>query len=288
MTNELMEFDKLESALVRVGREFEYPATPAIAARVLEDLLAAPDPTPRNWQRLLAPIAIAVVLALALLFAFSPARDAVGQFLGLRGLQIFYLTPTPEPTNVPIVAPTVVPNTANDVTATMTPRPTMTPTAPAFTQCCETTLAEAQRRASFALLLPPNKTPSKVYYQRIFDDGEQVILVFGNPDNPEFTLYQAHRWVYGKMIGKGLSEQTVLSETDVNGERALWFSGAPHIVVMIDQFGNRSFEMERVVEANTLVWETGGPDRGIIYRIETLLTLEEAKKFAEGLEEVRR
>lgn len=286
MTNELKEFEKLESALLRAGREMEYPATPAIASRVREELLPWQQPARRNWLRLLVPIAVAIIMALALLFALPNARDAVGQFLGLRGLEIFYVTPTPAPTDLPTSAPTVMATPGIEPTASVPPRPTMTPTTSAFVQCCETTLAKAKRRASFPLLLPPNQTPGKVYYQQIFEDGEQVIMVFGDPENPEFTLYQAHRWVYGKLIGKGVGSQTLLSETDVNGERALWFSGAPHMLVMMDQFGQRSFEPERVVGENTLVWETGDMDRGIIYRVETNQSLERAREFAEGLKEV--
>jgi hypothetical protein len=80
MTNELMEFEKLESALLRAGRELDYPATPDIAARVREDLLRSSSLGSRNWLRLLVPAAVAIVLALALLLAFPTARDAVGQF----------------------------------------------------------------------------------------------------------------------------------------------------------------------------------------------------------------
>lgn len=280
MTNELKEFEKLEGALLRVGREMDYPATPAIAARVRDELLVGPPGARRNRLRLLVPLAVAILFALALLFALPTARDAVGQFLGLRGLEIFYVTPTPAPTNLPTSAPTAV------STPGVAPRPTMTPTTSAFVQCCETTLAEAKRRASFPLLLPRNRIPGKVYYQRIFDDGEQVIMVFGDPENPQFTLYQAQRWVYGKLIGNGMGDETLLKETEVNGERALWFSGAPHVLVMMDRFGRRNFQPERVVDENTLVWETGDMDRGIIYRIETNQPLERAREFAEGLKEV--
>lgn len=286
MTNELIEFEKLERALLRAGREMEYPATPAIAARVRDELLQAPTAPARNWQRLLVPIAVAIVLALVLLLALPTARDAVGQFLGLRGLQIFYLTPTPEPTKTHTPAPTLAGMAATRTAPAATPRPTMTRSLNPVEQCCETTLEEAVRRASFDLLLPPGQMPSRVFYQRIFEDGEQVIMVFGDPENPEFTLYQAHRWVYGKIIAKGLTGQTTLDETEVNGERALWFSGAPHVLVTMDRLGRQNFDVARTVDANTLVWETGDLDRGVIYRVETRATLQEARDFAQALVEV--
>jgi hypothetical protein len=152
-------------------------------------------------------------------------------------------------------------------------------------------LADAQARARFKLLLPPNETPSRVYYQNIYDSGEQIVMIFGDPENPCFTLYQAQRWVYGKMIGdtygKSVGPQTLLSETTVNGVRALWFSGAPHLVMMLDARGEPIYETQRVVDANTLVWETHNVYDGIIYRLETKLSLDEAVRFAESFQEYR-
>ena len=108
-------------------------------------------------------------------------------------------------------------------------------------------------------------------------------MVFGNVEQPRFTLYQAQRWIYGKLIGKLAGGGTVLSETSVDGERALWFSGAPHIVMMLNASGEPIYESERTVDANTLVWETGDEDYGIIYRIETKLPLTDTVRIAESL-----
>ena len=296
------EFVKLENALMRAGRAMEYPATPPIAARVRGELTRdalprAVVPT-RNWARILIPLAAAIVLALALLFAIPNARDAVAQFLGMRGLRIFYATPTHTPS-----PPTPLPTNEGGESSpspsgggargegTATLRATATPTIKPFTLCCETTLADAQKRARFRLLAPRGEMPSKVYYQRIFTEGEQVVMVFGDPENPRFTLYQAQRWIYGKMVGelygKGVSSQTVIGETFFNGHRALWFSGAPHIVMMLDASGKPIYETQRNVDANTLAWEIGDSDLGIIYRLETKLSLHDATRFAESLEEYK-
>ncbi len=301
------EFEKLENALLRAGREMEYPATPAIAARVRTALTREVSSSesvvmPRNWWRVLVPLAAALILALALLFAIPNTREAIGQFLGLRGLQIFYVTPTPTalPTLTPRPSPTAAVTSVGETLnppmtetprATATPRPTRTPTAQPFTLCCEMTLAEAQRRARFNLLVPPNEAPSKVYYLDIFNNGEQVVMVFGDPKNPRMTLFQMQRWVYGKIVGrvfeKQVPPQAVIDETQVNGERALWFSGAPHRLVVLDQYGEPVPGSARTVDANTLVWETGDEDRGIVYRIETKAALKEAVQIAESLQEVK-
>ncbi len=296
MTNE---FERLENALVRAGRGMEYPATPPIAARVRNELTREVSPRAfvptRNRARILVPLAAALILALALLLTIPATRDAVAQFLGLRGLRIFYATPTSPPT--PLLqgegsATRVHPSPAGSegtqtLLVTATPRPTATQTIQPFTLCCETILHDAQQRARFKLLVPPDELPSRVYYQNVFDNGEQVVMMFGDAQNPRFTLYQAQRWIYGKMLGKELNEHTLLGEAQVNGERALWFSGAPHVVVMLDARGEPIYQTRRTVDANTLVWETGAEDDGVIYRLETKLSLNEAARFAESLQEYR-
>lgn len=294
---ESTDFLKLENALLRAGRELTFPATPAIASRVRAELAASPralrnvadERVPqRRWWRVPVAVAAALILALVLLLAFPTAREAVGQFLGLRGLQIFYVTPTPtalptttpRPTEAGFVATSSARRTA---TATRTPPPTKTPTGLPNKVCCEMTLAEVQQRAHFKLMLSPNETPSKVFYQNFFNEGEQVVMVFGNSATPRFVLYQAQQWVYGKVLGKMLGETTVLSEMEFKGGRALWISGAPHVVLMLDAQGNPNYETQRTVNANTLAWETDDDERGIIYRLETTGTLEQALKFAEAL-----
>lgn len=293
MTNANYEFEKLENALVRAGREVNFPATPPLAARVREEVSRAPareeemrrTVRPRFWLSLTA----AMLVALGLLFALPGAREAVAQFLGLRGLRIFYASPTP----------TVTPTAASSLAATVpasvaitpvpqvkaTPRPSTTPTIHPPALCCETTLAEAQKRARFKLLVPPGPPPDRVYYQNVFDNGEQVVMVFGDPASPRFTLYQAQRWIYGKLVGE--QSQTILQETVVNGNRALWLGGAPHLLVRLDANGQPMYETQRAVDANTLVWETGNDYDGIIYRLETKGSLNDAVRFAEALTEAK-
>lgn len=288
------EFERLETALFRAGHELAYPATPALASRVRLELTreTSPAPRPRHWARLLLPLAAALILALALLFAFPDARDAVAQFMGLRGLRIFYAAPTPtaEPTFTPRPSSIAGALTTPFVPVTATPRASATPTIKPFSLCCETTLQDAQHQARFKLLVPPNQAPSKVYYQNVYNNGEQVVMRFGSPQNPLFTLYQAQRWIYGKLVqgggvGKEVNSQTLISETTVKSARALWFSGAPHLVMMLDARGEPIYDTRRVVDANTLVWETGDDHDGIIYRIETTLPLDQAVQIAESLKE---
>jgi hypothetical protein len=212
---------------------------------------------------------VALGLAIALLLAFPETRNAIAQFFGLNTIRIIPITPTPTPQI----------STPNPQMPTAPPQPTATPR----TQCCETALAEAQARAKFKILLPPNQTPSRVHLQNIFDQWQQAILIFGDPNNPTFTLYQAHNAAYGKLIyaNKGVGPGTVIAETKVGELRALWITGEPHILIYLDARGQPVIDTERVVDVNTLAWERIA--QGLTYRLETKQSKEEAIRFAESL-----
>lgn len=266
---ELHEFQKLEQALIDAGRAIEYPRTSDLAARVRAELN---DELRRERPRLpagarLRPVwlvALAIIAALALLLIIPETREAIAQLLGLRTIRIIETTPTPLP-------------------PAATPAPTSTPGVVPFKQCCESTLAEAQQRADFKLLLP-NEEPSRVFFQdQVFGRGsepQQVVLVFGDPDRPRFVLYEAHYWLYEKTLTR---RGTVISETQVNGQRALWLTGEPHLLVTLDRSGQPQIDFERPVNANTLIWEVRRPDNEVTYRLETALSLAEAIEFAESL-----
>jgi hypothetical protein len=268
-------FTKLENALIDAGRSIEYPVTPDLALRVRLQLQADRSRRlvrPRLRLRPAFSIIIAIVLALALLLAIPETRAVIAQLLGLRSIHIIEVTPTPK-------------------MARVTPPPTPTPGVVPFNQCCPSSLPEAQRRAGFKILVPPDESPSQVFFQdQIFgagSDAQQVVLVFGDPHHPRFVLYEARSWVYEKVVGifaKQVDAGTVITETQVNGQRALWLTGAPHILVTLDQSGNPILDTERPVNANTLAWEVGTIDTGVTYRLETALGLEEAIKFAESLQ----
>jgi hypothetical protein len=270
---ELDEFQKLEQALIEAGRAIDYPSTPHLAVRVRAELYGElrsdRSRQPDRPLRRLRPawiVALAIIAALALLLIIPETREAIAQLLGLRSIRLIEATPTPQPPSA-------------------TPGPTPTPGVVPFKQCCESTLAEAQQRADFKLLLPPDEEPSHAFFQdQVFGRGsapQQVVLVFGDPDRPRFVLYQATRFLYGKVLPR--DSGTVITGTQVSGQRALWLTGAPHILVTLDRAGEPQLDFERPVNANTLIWETGDFDTGVTYRLETTLSLAEAIEFAESL-----
>lgn len=271
------EFQKLEEALIEAGHTIEYPRTPDLAARVRGELKTdRPGQLDRARLRPALLVVLAVVAALALLLIIPETREAIAQLLGLRTIRLIETTPTP-------VSQLQIPATAT--MAPLTPASTPTLGVVPFRQCCESTLAEAQQTARFKILLPPGEQPTRVFFQdQIFgrgSDPQQVVLIFGEPDQPRFVLYQAVRYLYGKMVPR--DSGTVITETQVSGQRALWLTGAPHVLVTLDRNGEPLISTERPVNANTLIWETGDRDTGVTYRLETPLSLAAAIEFAESL-----
>src|SRR5512135_910454 len=170
------DMDKLEQALVQAGRDLHYRLTPMLAARVRASLAGGERTRPRLYLRPALLLLAAVLLACGLVAVFPETRDAIAQFLGLRTVRIIPITPTP-----------VVPS-AQPPIPTAAPSPTLEPGA----QCCRTSLVDAGVRSRFRILLPVAETPSQVYLQDLpnFGAAQQVILVFGDPDAPRFTLYE--------------------------------------------------------------------------------------------------
>lgn len=264
---EQREFEKLESALIDTGRSITYPPTPRIVGNVRQ--LLQTDRTGRPTRSIFRSrrfaIGLAAILLVVALLLIPQTREVIAQILGLRTIRLIEATPTPavSPAPTPGVAP--------------------------FRQCCPSTLAEAQQRANFRLLLPPGEAPTQVFFQdQVFGRGsepQQVVMIFGDPDRPRFVLYQAHYWLYEKLLTgeTGVKRGTLITETQVSGQRALWLTGAPHLLVTLDRNGEPVIGWERPVNANTLIWETRDSPGEVTYRLETTLGLAEAIEFAETL-----
>ena len=95
------EIAELEQRLGRLRAEIEWPATPDMAARVMERSVAPVIATRRPWfQSRWAVAAAVLVLALAALVAYTPSRDAIANWLNLHTIitRVNQLpTPSPQP-----------------------------------------------------------------------------------------------------------------------------------------------------------------------------------------------
>jgi hypothetical protein len=251
--------ERWEEVVQRTAEEFVYPPTPDLTEAVAQRL---GQQSSHRWSaKQLMWTAAAVFLAAALAISLTPqARAAVLELVRLGAVRIFQMEIPPVPS-----------------AATRTPAPTPVDGVSVLDLAGKTTLEDAQRRAGFALRAPAYPEdlgrPDYVFYQ--FLQGPAVILVWLADDNPavvEMSLFQLGP---GAMVHKG--EPLVLTETSVNGQRALWTQG-PYLVIT----GNNQWDFRRLIDGHVLIWT----EAAITYRLETWLSMEEAVRVAESLVEL--
>jgi hypothetical protein len=206
-----------------------------------------------------------------------PARAAILEFIQIGVVRIFRA----EPTNaVPIFAPTAqFPMTALPITATSVPSTPSSSLIPLLQNIAgETTLAEAQKKVKYPILLPTYPPdlgqPDHVFVQDT--GGAMTVLVWLDPNQPDRVLMSLHfippdSWAIKKM------EPTQIQETTVHGQRAIWATG-PYPL----RLTNGDIDMRRLVEGHVLIWAEGD----VTYRLETEVGLDEAVKIAESLKPI--
>jgi hypothetical protein len=99
-----------------------------------------------------------------------------------------------------------------------------------------------------------------------------VVLVWLEPNDPSRIRLSLHQFGPGTFAEKGAPK--VIQATEVNKQPALWTEG-PYMV----QVRNGNYVTRRLVEGHVLIWEVGE----ITYRLESELTLEEARQIAESV-----
>ena len=253
---------ELERQLTQLGRELDWPATPDLASTVTARL---PAPAPARAQRaLLRPagfrrsLAIAVVGMLVLaggVFAAVPSvRDSVLEFFGLQGATIERREELP-------------------------PIPDLRPLALGE----RTTLAAAADESGFEPLVPRAAgSPDAVY----IDARNAVSLVYGpRPGMPEsrgtgvgLLVTEFRGDVAPEYIGKFAPEATRIEELRVDGERAIWMEGSPHLFVYRDAEGEFVDETLRIA-GNVLLLERGP----LLIRFEGAFDLARALELARSL-----
>lgn len=249
----------LESMLEQAPGSFPYPPTPDLAPAVMRRMQA-------RVPRRLALAAVALLVVLAGLLAVPEVRAAVLEVLRIGAVRIFLGEPT-APARSPLVV-TATPQTQTPAVVL----PTATPWTVGLG--AETTLAEAAAQAGFAVRLPAYPAdagpPDQVFVSSA--DGPVAILVWLEPTDASRLRFALFEIGPGAFFGKG--EPQSFEETQVNDARALWITGA-HEIYDLTRTGGAS----RLVEANVLIWE----ERGITYRLETWLDMNEALCIAESL-----
>lgn len=269
-----------EAQLRSIANRMEYPRTPdiagAVSARLRQPtrprLISKPFVSARA-RRLAWSLTMALIL-LSSLMLIPPARAAILEFIQVGVVRIFRVEPTP------VVTPQSVPPAQMPMTAT--PVITATPQAliPLLERLAgEVTLEEASARVSYPILLPSYPAelgqPDRIFVQDA--DGPMTIMVWLDPQDPGEVRMSLHflppnSWAIKKM------EPTMLEETQVNGNYAIWAVG-PYPL----RYKNGDLDFLRMIDGHVLIWQEGE----ITYRLETDLPLDDAIRIAESLEPIQ-
>jgi hypothetical protein len=264
---------ELERALITAGGEIDFPPAPDLTGRVLARLdqpqRARPWWRPDVFSPRLRAIAAVILVAFALLTAvllIPPARHAVADLLGLRGVSIVSMPDSPTSTVVPSIDPSA---------------------GALLLDGRNVSLAEARRLVSFPVLLPSTSLvgqPDAVYVAGEPPGGRVTLAYAPRPDLPETRetgvglLITQFRGESIPFIQKGLPRGATATPASVNGARAFWIAGVPHLLLIRDSRGAMHEQPSRLA-ANTLLWERDG----ITYRLESSLDLDAALRIAESM-----
>src|SRR5919106_1899051 len=182
-----LERELFEKQLITIAKRLDYPRTPDIAGSVMTRLHASTRP--RFISRKLAWSLTIILVLFSSLMLIPPARAAIIEFIQIGIVRIF-----PRPTGPPIdliTTPTL------DAIAPMTATPSLPSSTliPALSRLAgETTLAGAQQRANYSILLPVYPPdlgpPNYVFVQDA--EGPVTILVWLDSQQPEQVLMSLH------------------------------------------------------------------------------------------------
>jgi hypothetical protein len=238
----------LERDLTALGPAIDWPDAPdvvsAVAARIASE--APRRRAPRRRLALALAILVAAVLAV---LAVPPARTAVFDWLGIGGVTIVKVDELPAvPTNPGI-------EILGDLV----------------------TLDGARERVAFPFADPPDHEPapdeirvvpgSRVSY--IWRDGADARLLV-----TQFQGDAGHPNLLKKLSGSG----TRFEELEVDGHRAVWLEGGPHVVYVVMPNGNIRDDRGWLA-GNTLLVDRDG----VTVRVEGALDRDDAADLVEAM-----
>lgn len=255
---------EFEAQLRSIASKMEYPRTPDLAGSVRARL----GTRPRFISKAAAWSLTVVLILISSLMLIPPARAAILEFIQVGVVRIFRVEPTPIPPTEQ--SPTMaVPVTATPIATEQSLIPLLE------TLAGELTLEDAQASVDYPILLPAYPSdlgqPDRVFVQDA--DGPMTIMVWLDPQEPGEIRMSLHFLPPGSWAIKKV-QPTVIEETEVNGEYAVWTTG-PYPM----RYENGDLQYLRMISGHVLIWDDGQ----VTYRLETDLPLEEAIKIAESL-----
>jgi hypothetical protein len=253
---------ELEQALTRLGEGIAFPETPDVAAAVRAQIAARPAPRRLRMpeRRTLAVVLVAVLVAVGAAFAVPPARTAILEFFGLRGATVRKVETLPK------------------VSVSIATRLELGRPLP---------VVEGRPRVKFASLLLPRALgePDAAYYSTAVPGGK-VSLVY-EPSNgiprSRFTgvgvlVTEFDGALEPEFIDKLADQATSIEQLSVNGNRAIWLEGGPHVVLFKNRNGGFGEDVARLA-GNTLLVQHGS----VLVRIEGAFDRDRAAAIAASL-----
>jgi hypothetical protein len=252
---------ELEQALVRLGAGIAFPETPDVAGAVRSRLADRPDRRRlRLPQRRTTALAFAVlILAAAAALAVPPARTAILEFFHLRGATVHRVDTLPR-----------VPE----------------PSAAALDLGRPVSLEEARKRVRFALLLPEELgEPAGVYYSGLVVGGKISLVYRPGESLPrsKFTgvgalVTEFRGDLEPEFVDKLADQSTRIEQLSVDGHRAIWLEGGPHVVMFRTPNGGFGDDEARLA-GNTLLVQHAN----VLVRVEGNLSRDRAVAIAGSL-----
>jgi len=256
----------LERQLTQLGHEIDWPPTPDLGTSMADRLGAAPAERrrrlaflpPAGFRRSLAIAVVALLVLAGGVFAAVPSvRDAVLEFFGLQGATVErreHLPPAPT-TRLPDVG-----------------RPT--------------TLARAPEQLGFEPLVPSAAgEPDGVFVDGSVPGGRLSLEYRPQPGLPEakstrlgLLVDEFRGDLNPEYAGKMAGQATTIEPFELDGERAIWVSGAPHFFFYRAP-GNAFQERKLRIAQNVLLLEHGR----LLVRLEGAFGKERAVDLARSL-----
>ena len=254
-----------EQKLEELIATFAYPSTPDLVAGVRQKL--AKPLKQRNYPtyRRLAWVMALLFILFVISMAVPQVRAAVLRIFRVGAVTIFVPeepVETAVPTLTPVgqVTPTTPPETTRAQDVLLAPAGAIT-------------MDELQAQTTRTLYIPEAwGMPDRIYYQTNNWPGV-IIFVWlepGSDNKARLSLYQIFQ---ADFVYKGADSVEVIT---LQGERAFWIEGGHWLQL---QDGTRQPWL--FVDGGVLVWWSR--EAGITFRLESGLSLDEAKEIAESL-----
>lgn len=251
----------LETALAELAGLVAWPDTPDLRTRVRTAVVARRPWFESRW----ALAAVAVIVIVAVLLAYTPTRTAIADWVNLH-TRITHTTTVPTPSSKP-----------------------SGPIGRRLGLGTPTTLADARSAVKWPVLVPGTLgQPDEVYLQTADGpSGGEVTLVYGpstglpvaGETGASVLVTEARGTVNEQFFGKVVGAGTTVTPITVAGNQGWWIAGTPHVFFFTDASGNVIAETLRLA-TNTLVLNVNGT----VVRIEGDLTEQQAEQIAGTLQ----